>query len=78
MIGQLAIAIFGLAALCMALGQHPRRRLLAPFVGLLGQPFWFAATWSAGAYGMFLVTCGYTAVYLWHARQNWRALLSRS
>lgn len=74
MIGQLAIAIFGLAALCMALGQHQRRRLLAPYVGLLGQPFWLDATWRAGATGMLVVSVAYTGVYLWHARRNWAAL----
>ena len=74
---QVALALFGLSAMWLATGAHPQARRWAPVVGLCGQPFWLAATW--GAWGMFILCCAYTLVYLrgvlnqfgpWGAKDN--------
>jgi hypothetical protein len=70
---QLCIAIFGLSALAMALGNHSRARRWAPVVGLLGQPFWFWFAWSTRGWGLMALVAAYTAVYLAGARAQWRA-----
>lgn len=65
---QLFIAMFGLTALCFAMGNNPTRRRLAPMIGLAGQPFWFVATISTHQWGMVALCAAYSAVY---ARAIW-------
>lgn len=69
---QIGIALFGLTALTLALGNHPRGRKWAPVIGLAGQPFWFMATVPTEQYGMVALCVAYTAVYLRAAWVNWR------
>lgn len=71
MIVQLCIAIFGLSALWMAMGQNPRLRKWAPVLGLLGQPFWFMATVPSGNWGMVALCVAYTLVYVQGVRVQW-------
>lgn len=66
---QFSLAIFGLTALWMATGRNERARLWAPVVGLLGQPAWLAFAWQAQAWGLFVLSLAYTAVYV---RAAWR------
>ena len=61
---QALIAILGIAALWLALSADPRQRRAAPWVGIVGQPAWLWATWSAGQWGIFALTVAYTGVYL--------------
>ena len=64
MIGQVIIGMTGALGLAMMPASNPKIRRLAPIVGLLGQPFWLHATWEAEAWGMFFVSCCYTATWL--------------
>jgi hypothetical protein len=68
---QLALALFGLSALWMATGRSEIARRWAPVVGLLGQPAWLAFAWSAEAWGLFVLSIAYTAVYARGAWVQW-------
>ena len=61
---QLLIAIFGLTAIYMAMGDNTKLRKWAPVVGLAGQPFWFMFAVSADGYGLMVLTIAYTLVYV--------------
>lgn len=61
---QALIAVLGIAALWLALSADPRKRRAAPWIGIIGQPAWLWATWSAGQWGIFGLTVAYTGVYL--------------
>lgn len=61
---QLAIAVFGLAAMWMAMGNNPKARKFAPIVGLAGQVFWIDFALDVGAWGLLALVAAYTAVYL--------------
>jgi hypothetical protein len=71
---QLVIAATGLLALVTALHGGEEYRGLAAAAGLAGQPFWLWVTWQAGQVGMFVVACGYTAVW---AVQLWKVCKCR-
>jgi hypothetical protein len=70
---QLALAVFGLAALYMATGTNARARRWAPVVGLAGQPFWMLFAVQASAWGLLLLSFAYTAVYARGAWIQWKA-----
>ena len=45
--------------------NHPKKAALrACIFGLLGQPFWFYASWQAGQWGIFAVSIVYMAAWL--------------
>ncbi len=65
---QLGLAFFGLLSLWLAMSISARARFWAPFVGLLGQPFWYAFAMesnSAGvdSRGLFFTVACFTFVY---------------
>lgn len=68
---QLAIAVFGLTSMWMALGNSAPLRKWAPVLGLLGQPFWFMATVPTQQWGMVALCVAYTLVYLNGIRVQW-------
>lgn len=68
---QIGIAVFGLSALAMAMGNHRTLRKWAPLVGLAGQIFWTAFAMQSGAWGVALLVVAYTGVYLWGAWTQW-------
>ena len=68
---QLFIALFGLTAITLALGNNPRGRKWAPVIGLAGQPFWFMATVPTQQWGMVALCVAYTLVYLRSIWMNW-------
>jgi hypothetical protein len=70
---QLALAFFGLTAMCLAMGKNPTARKWAPIVGLYGQPFWCYFAASTQAWGLLLLSIAYTAVYVRGALVQWRA-----
>lgn len=74
MIIQLALAVFGLAAMYLATGRSPRARRWAPIVGLCGQPFWLAFAHGANAWGLFLLSLAYIAVYLRGVWLQWGSM----
>ena len=69
---QLALAVFGLSAMFMAMGNNPRARRWAPIVGLCGQPFWIAFAISTQAWGLLVLSLAYSAVYVRGAWVQWR------
>lgn len=71
---QIFIAIFGLSALWMALGTSPIQRKWAPILGLCGQPFWFYFAYQSSGWGILILVCCYTAVYLRGAAVQWGLL----
>lgn len=70
---QLALAVFGLSALWMAMGHNPVARRWAPVVGLCGQPFWLVFAMSVEAWGLLVLSLAYTAVYVRGVWVQWRA-----
>lgn len=69
---QLALAFFGLTALWMATGNHPKARRWACVVGLAGQPFWIIFAVSVNAWGLLALSLAYSAVYARGAWVQWR------
>lgn len=69
---QLALAIFGLTALWLAMGTSEIGRRWAPVVGLCGQPFWLWFAFSVQAWGLLVLSLAYTAVYARGALVQWR------
>lgn len=70
---QVILAVFGLAALWMATGHSQRARRWAPIVGLCGQPAWLWFAASVQAWGLFVLSLAYTAVYVRAAWVQWRS-----
>jgi hypothetical protein len=58
------IGITGLLALILMSSRDTSLRRCAPIWGLMGQPFWLVVTWKAAQWGMFLLACGYTLIWL--------------
>lgn len=71
MLTQLIIALTGMVAIWIT--QQPNAKLLkyAPLLGLLGQPFWFYATYSAEQWGMFVLCFGYTYSWFIGFKRHW-------
>lgn len=68
---QLAIALTGMIAIWIT--QQPDKLLYryAPILGLVGQPFWFHATYSAEQWGMFILCFGYTYAWFIGFKRHW-------
>ncbi len=67
-IEQIAIAILGVSAVYLSQDSRLEHRRWSSVLGLLGQPFWFWATWKAQQWGIFALCFVYT--YAW-ARGFW-------
>lgn len=65
---QIAIALLCVTAVFLSQDALESRRRWAPIFGLLGQPFWFYATWKAEQWGIFALCFLYT--FSW-ARGLW-------
>jgi len=70
---QIGIALTGLIAVWLTQDQRESWQRWACIFGILGQPFWFYAAWSAGQWGIFALCALYT--YAW-ARGLWTHWLS--
>lgn len=71
MLSQIAIAIFGLTAVWLSQCTSPVLQRWACIFGLIGQPFWFYATYSADQGGMFLLCFAYSAAWLRGFYNHW-------
>jgi len=71
---QLLIALFGLTALTLAMGNNDEGRRWAPVIGLIGQPFWFMATIPTEQWGMVALCVAYTLVYVRGCWANFRVV----
>jgi hypothetical protein len=65
---QIAIMLTGVTAVFLSQSKSERLRKYACIFGLIGQPFWFYATWQAEQYGIFALCFLYT--FSW-ARGAW-------
>lgn len=70
---QIALAVFGLTALWMAMSSNQTARRWAPAVGLAGQPFWVAFAVQSSAWGLLVLSLAYAAVYARGAHTQWVA-----
>ena len=59
---QIGITLFSCAAIGLLAQKKPWARW-GYIVGILGQPFWFYATWVNAQWGIVLVTCWFTFSY---------------
>lgn len=71
MIDQIVISITGLTAIGLSQIRSQRISRWASVVGLVGQPFWFYATFMASQWGMFALSFGFTAVWAFGFYNNW-------
>jgi hypothetical protein len=60
---QIGIAFSGVLAVWLTQDKRERWRRWACIFGLLGQPFWFYATWKAQQWGILLLCVLYS--YAW-------------
>lgn len=68
---QILIALLGGAAAWLSQDRRPQLARWACVVGLLGQPFWWFATWKAAQWGMFVLSLFYTGAWLRGVWQFW-------
>ena len=72
---QIGIALSGLIAVWLTQDERESWRRWACVFGILGQPFWFYAAWSAEQWGIFALCLLYS--YAW-ARGLWTHWLGPS
>lgn len=71
MIIQTLIVLSGALAVLLTQSSRLSVRRWAPWVGLFGQPFWLAATFSWATWGMFVCSLLYTAIWAYGAWKHW-------
>jgi hypothetical protein len=68
---QIALAVFGLTAMWMAMGHNAKGRKWAPVVGLCGQPAWMLFSWQSQAWGLMLLSVAWSLVYVRGIAVQW-------
>ncbi|MFA9285738.1 hypothetical protein ACCQ08_13200 [Comamonas sp. SY3] len=63
-IDQVAIAVLGAAAAWLSQARSESFRRWACIFGMLGQPFWFYASWKAEQWGIFAVSVLYALAWM--------------
>ncbi|MCD2164883.1 hypothetical protein [Comamonas koreensis] len=63
-IDQVAIAVLGAAAAWLSQARSESFRRWAGIFGMLGQPFWFYASWKAEQWGIFAVSVLYALAWM--------------
>ena len=61
----------GVTAVFLSQDHRADWRKWACILGLLGQPFWFYATWKAGQYGIFALSFLYAYSWARGFYNNW-------
>lgn len=61
---QFFIAITGLFAMALALSHSANHRRWAPWLGLIGQPFWAHFAYTTGGWGLGVLVGAYSIIYL--------------
>jgi len=64
MLVQIIIAITGVMAVFLSQHEKLTKRKYACLFGLIGQPFWFYATYIAEQWGIFALSFIYTIAWL--------------
>jgi hypothetical protein len=70
---QIAIAFTGVIAIWLSQDTRQERRKFACIFGLIGQPFWFYAAYTAEQWGIFALCFLYTWSWLRGVKNNWLA-----
>lgn len=63
-IDQIAIAVLGALAAWLSQERRESLRRWACIFGMLGQPFWFYASWKAEQAGIFIVSLLYALAWM--------------
>jgi hypothetical protein len=71
MIDQIGIAATGVTAIYLSQDHRENWRKWACIFGLLGQPFWLYATFTAGQYGIFGLCFLYTLAWARGLKAHW-------
>lgn len=71
MIEQLAIAFLGVSAAWLSQDARESRRRWACVLGLIGQPFWFWATYRAQQWGILALCFVYAWAWFRGFRLRW-------
>lgn len=74
---NLVILLSAVLAVALTQSMLEERRRWAPFVGLVGQPFWLYITCSWATWGLFACSVLYTCIWLYGAWQQWPRRRSR-
>jgi hypothetical protein len=61
---QIAIAVLGAFAAWLSQERRESWRRWACIFGMIGQPFWFYASWKAGQAGIFIVSVLYAFAWM--------------
>lgn len=69
---QAAIVILGGAAIWLVGRRNPRLRRWGYVVGLISQPFWLWATFTADQFGMYLLSLFYCWAWADGIYNHWR------
>lgn len=62
-IDQIVIAIFGVSAVWLSQDSRDKFRRFAPICGLISQPAWFFAAYTAHQWGILALTALYSAAW---------------
>lgn len=62
-IDQVVIAVCGIGSVFLSQSTDADRRRYACLVGITAQPFWVYATWTAGQWGLLLLTFVYSLAW---------------
>ena len=68
---QIMIALTGVIAIWLSQDLKESRRKWASVFGLVGQPFWFYAAWTAEQWGIFVLCFAYTWAWYKGFRNYW-------
>lgn len=68
---QIGIALFGVTAIFLSQVDSPEAKKYASIFGLLSQPFWFYATYTASQWGMFFLCFMYAGAWGMGFYNNW-------
>jgi hypothetical protein len=71
MIEQVFIAVTELIAIWLLQSKKADLRKWASIFGLLGQPFWFYASYEASQWGAFVLCFFFTTAWLVNLKQYW-------
>lgn len=74
---QAWITLTGVAAIWLVNTRNDKLRRWGPVFGLISQPAWFIATYSAGQWGMLGLSCFYTYAWIMGIRNHWFAPLDK-
>lgn len=72
-VDQIGIMLTGVIAVWLTQSTNEERRRYACLFGLVGQPFWFYAAFSAAQWGVFVVCVLYTLAWLRGLHTHWLA-----